>query len=370
MKKNSDPSTNKEPTEKKQTKEEQESSKKEQKDASTQGKKEEEPEDLTSSDYYWNSYAHFGIHEEMLKDEVRTLSYRNAIFGISHLLKGKVVLDVGCGTGILSMFAARAGAKHVYAVECSAIINQAKEIVRDNKLDHVVTLIRGKIEEIELPVEKVDVLISEWMGYFLLYETMLPSVIFARDKWLAKDGLILPDKASLYVTLIEDAEYKEDKINFWNNVYGFNMSAIQKLAYREPLVDVVESKAIVASSQLIFEIDIYKVKVEDLTFNTNFKVYAKRNDYAHALVAYFDIEFTEPHKPILFSTSPYSAYTHWKQTVFYLEDTLCLCKNETIEGTIDVKPNKKNPRDLDIEITVNFDGKYSKAHRKQYFQLK
>ena len=52
----------------------------------------------------------------MLKDEVRTLTYRNAMYHNKHLFRGKVVLDVGCGTGILSMFAVRAGARHVFAV--------------------------------------------------------------------------------------------------------------------------------------------------------------------------------------------------------------------------------------------------------------
>ena len=77
-------------------------------------KKEQLPiEEMTSKDYYFDSYAHFGIHEEMLKDEVRTLTYRNSMWHNKHLFKGKIVLDVGCGTGILSMFAAKAGAKHV-----------------------------------------------------------------------------------------------------------------------------------------------------------------------------------------------------------------------------------------------------------------
>ena len=66
-------------------------------------------------------FAQIGIHEEMLKDEVRTLSYRASIYQNKHLFRDKIVLDVGCGTGILSMFAAKAGAKHVYGV-CSSFL--------------------------------------------------------------------------------------------------------------------------------------------------------------------------------------------------------------------------------------------------------
>lgn len=69
------------------------------------------------------------------------------------------------------------------------------------------------MEEIELPVEKVDIIISEWMGYFLLYESMLDTVLIARDKYLAPNGLIFPDHASLVFAAIEDADYKDEKIN-------------------------------------------------------------------------------------------------------------------------------------------------------------
>lgn len=101
----------------------------EQNDGEVEGKDDGEGEDenhvhRTSKDYYFDSYSHHGIHEEMLKDEVRTRTYQMAILNNSHLFRNKVVLDVGCGTAILSMFAVQAGAAVVYAVDCSSIIHQ------------------------------------------------------------------------------------------------------------------------------------------------------------------------------------------------------------------------------------------------------
>ena len=116
-----------------------------------------------------------------------------------HLFKNKVVLDVGCGTGILSMFAAKAGAAKVIGVDMSSIVDYAKKIVADNGLSDIVTIIRGKVEEIELPVPKVDIIISEWMGYCLFYESMLDTVLYARDKWLVEGGLMFPDKVGDHV---------------------------------------------------------------------------------------------------------------------------------------------------------------------------
>merc|ERR1719150_1804748 len=114
-------------------------------------------------DYYFDSYSHYGIHEEMLKDTVRTQGYRNAILQNRQLFKDKVILDIGCGTGILCLFAAEAGAKKVYGIECAHIADAAVQIVKDNGYEKTIEIIRGKVEEVELPVEKVDVIISEWM---------------------------------------------------------------------------------------------------------------------------------------------------------------------------------------------------------------
>jgi protein arginine N-methyltransferase 1 len=109
-------------------------------------------------------------------------------------------------------FAVKAGAKHVIGVDMSTIIDKAREIVDRNGMSDKITLLQGKMEEVKLPFDKVDIIISEWMGYFLLYESMLDTVLYARDKYLVKDGLIFPDKATIFVAGIEDGEYKEEKI--------------------------------------------------------------------------------------------------------------------------------------------------------------
>lgn len=111
------------------------------------------------------------------------------------------------------MFAAKAGAARVFAVECSNIVDYAREIVAANKLDHIITVIKGKVEEIDLPVPKVDIIISEWMGYCLFYESMLDTVLFARDKWLANDGMMFPDRCTLHILAIEDRQYKDEVTN-------------------------------------------------------------------------------------------------------------------------------------------------------------
>ena len=358
-------------------------------------------ESKTSRDYYFDSYSHYGIHEEMLKDEVRTRTYQNAILNNKHIFKNKIVLDVGCGTGILSMFCAQAGARHVYGVDCSSIIDQAQCIINKNGFGDVITLIKGKVEEIEIPfpppssssssssskqnndhelnkkdnnkdTKFVDIIVSEWMGYFLLYESMLDTVLFARDKWLIpNNGIIFPDKAIMYLCAVEDGRVKRDRIDFWENIYGFDFTTLRDIAIKEPVVDVVDSKAIVTDAVPILDIDILTCTKEDLNFSSKFELTASRNDYVHGLVAYFECAFTQVHKPVGFSTSPFCNYTHWKQTLFYFLDTITICKGEMITGAISCKPNEKNNRDLDIEFELSVNGAYTSFHgRKLLFHLR
>lgn len=321
--------------------------------------------------HYFSSYDHFGIHEEMLKDTSRTLAYRLAMYKNRHLFKDKVVLDVGCGTGILSMFAVKAGAKHVYSVDMLNIIEKAREIVELNGFDDKITLLQGKLEDIELPVDSVDIIVSEWMGYFLLYESMLDTVLYARDKYLVEGGLILPDKCQMYVAGIEDGQYKDDKIHFWEDVYGFDYSPFIKVAMAEPLVDTVDLKSLITTPSKFFEFDINTVTKEGLTFHEAFSLEATDNDLCHAFIVWFDCVFPGDEKVTL-GTGPLSQYTHWKQTVFYMDQVLDLKKGDIVEGKIASRPNARNPREVDVEInwqvkTSTKDTSREQTGRHNYF---
>jgi type I protein arginine methyltransferase len=112
---------------------------------------------------YFAGYGHITIHETMLRDEARTNAYAFALS--SDFIRDKTVLDVGCGSGILSLFAARAGAKQVIGIDNSDILDLAEKIVHRNGYSHSIKLVRGSIEDCSLPLEedqKVDVVVSEW----------------------------------------------------------------------------------------------------------------------------------------------------------------------------------------------------------------
>jgi protein arginine N-methyltransferase 3 len=162
------------------------------------------------------------IHAVMINDKVRTASYAQFILTNPYLFRDAVVLDVGCGTGILSLFAARSGAKKVIAVDASDIVERAKKIVKVNGLEDTISVVRGKVEDVTLPdgITQVDIIISEWMGYALLYESMLDSVLVARDRFLKPGGVMAPSQTKILLALCDAKEIHKDRIGFWNDVYG------------------------------------------------------------------------------------------------------------------------------------------------------
>ncbi|KAK3103144.1 hypothetical protein FSP39_016790 [Pinctada imbricata] len=278
----------------------------------------------------------------MLQDEKRTSTYRNAILGNKHLFRGKVVMDVGCGTGILSMFAAQAGAAKIIGIDNSAIIERARKIIKDNNFEDDITLIRGKVEEVSLPegIENVDIIVSEWMGQALFYESVLSTIIYARDKWLKPGGLIFPDRVALYLAGIEGEEELELSMNCWKDYYGLNMEAMRQWRLFEASIESIIPTRVVTNSCLVKNVDIYRIKEEDLSFTSQIHLQSRTDSLIHGFVLFFEVEFTSCVMRTGFSTSPLAYYTHWNHLTIYFDGkTLNTKKGEELFGSIRINPN-------------------------------
>lgn len=305
--------------------------------------------------YYFDSYADIGIHRDMIADSVRTESYRKAIEENGNLFKDKVVLDVGCGTGILSMFAARAGARKVFAIDCSEIIQRTRQIIIDNGFENVIVPLQGKVEDIDLPVQKVDIIISEWMGYALLFESMLDSVLVAKNKWLCKqNGLMFPDVASMHLQGITD---KTRMMEFWDNVYGFDMKAMRaKVNINDPIVQVQPASCVLTNRVCVQNIDILNVKHEELNYTNNFQLEVTKEGLFHGFLSTFDIGFVKNcDHPVFFSTGVEATPTHWQQVFFYIKHPFHVDIGTNITGEWQLQRNDVNPRNIDVSINWKVD---------------
>ena len=162
-------------------------------------------------------YAELEVHRTMIRDRVRTEAFRRAIDSV--VQPGDIVLDVGAGSGIMSVFAARAGAARVYAVERTSVAVLAQELAAANGVAEIVQVIHGDVTDLE-PPERVDVIVSEWLGGFGIDEGMLVPVIVARDRWLKPGGVMIPRSVTAWAALVHD-RYLADMVEFLrNNPYG------------------------------------------------------------------------------------------------------------------------------------------------------
>jgi len=175
-------------------------------------------------------YAETEVHRTMICDRIRTECFRRAIESV--VRPGDVVLDVGAGTGILSMFAARAGAARVYAVERTTIAALAEAMAEQNGFGEVIQVIHNDLIDVELP-EPVDVIVSEWLGGFGIDEGMLPPVIAARDRWLKPGGVMIPRTVTAWTALVHD-RYLAETVGFLRGApYGLRLDGLVEMTVNE-----------------------------------------------------------------------------------------------------------------------------------------
>lgn len=307
---------------------------------------------LQELDAYFSSYGDLDVQKIMLEDEPRLSIYKEAIVRSRERIQGKIVLDVGSGTGILSIFCAQLGAKHVHAVEASRMADFSKEVIKENKAVSMITVHNCLVKDLELP-EKVDVIVSEWMGFYLFHEGMLEAVIEARDRFLNPDGLIIPESADLYVAPCELPRY----FDFWSDVHGVKMNCLGKFyraTKKEPLVTRVRGDELIAEESVVKSVFLESVTLEELQeFSFKTVVTAKRDAKFQGLCLWFVCNFSTDENEIIFlNTHPNEADTHWRQTAIVFPFEIPVSKNDPLSFSMSFRKRKNDSRKYVIEVTM------------------
>lgn len=127
------------------------------------------------------------------------------------------------------MLAAKAGARQIFAIDdptASDFLELTRAVVAKSPYANRIVILEGHIDRIQLPVDKVDIIVSNWMGSCLLHRSLLPAIIVARERWLRKGGLIFPDHATMFVAGSCHRMIRDSVQQFWRQVYGFDMSSV------------------------------------------------------------------------------------------------------------------------------------------------
>ncbi|KAG9147371.1 hypothetical protein Leryth_019513 [Lithospermum erythrorhizon] len=327
---------------------------------------------------YFCTYGFLYHQKEMLSDKVRMDAYYNAIFQNKHHFQGKTVLDVGTGSGILAIWSAQAGARKVYAVEATKMADHARELVKANGFSNVVEVIEGSMEDINLP-EKVDVIISEWMGYFLLRESMFDTVIFARDRWLKLDGMMYPSHARIWLAPMKTGLVEQKRRDYegamddWyhfvdetKSYYGVDMGIFtdpfkdeqRKYYLQTSMWNNLHPNQIIGTPALVMEIDCLTATVNDIiTINANISSSVTAdNTWLCGFAGWFDVHFrgrneNPAQKEIELSTAPSeNCGTHWGQQVFPLHPAVHAGQGDALKVALSMRRSKENHRLLEVDI--------------------
>jgi protein arginine N-methyltransferase 1 len=282
-------------------------------------------------------------HRSMLDDRVRTGSFLKAI--LKTVKPGDVVLDMGCGTGVLSFLACIAGAIRVYAVEQGPIIELAKAICQHNGFQEQVVFINDWSTNVDLP-EPVDVIITETIGNLGFEEGILGWVIDAKERFLAPGGQIIPRSIEMLLVPTEKSEYHDD-VNTWNQeLYGLDFSPAHPLAANNLYwADWSTQDVFLSKPQSLVDIDL--MEVEQADFSREITFVAQRDGLFDGLGGWFSAELTPG---LVLSNAPPNKTPSWNQTFFPIELPFRVSAGDRLSVEVKVRDNAEN---WEWRVTVN-----------------
>lgn len=274
------------------------------------------------------------VHIEMLNDRARTACFIDAIREV--VRPGDVVVEVGTGTGVLSVAAAQAGARHVYAIEASGIGKSARAVFEANGLGNRITLLEGWSTRTTLP-ERADVMISEMIGNEPLAEQVLEITLDAQKRFLKPDARLVPERVRVFglpVSIPEDVlakyTFTEEALSNWRSWYDVDFSPLLEAERNAPhafYINPYKAREWRTFSEPVLLADLDFKNAKQSVVDNRAAVRATASGRVHGFVVYFELQLGPATR---FSTHPaeVDSSNHWLSPVWVLPDSL-----EVSEGT-------------------------------------
>lgn len=266
----------------------------------------------------------------MMADEVRTLAYKKAISEC--VKKDDVVLDLGAGLGILSLFACQAKAKKVYALEQQEdVIRYAKSVASRNGFRDKIVFINGLSSHANIP-ELVDVIVSETLATMGVEENIVESLYDAKKRFLKKDGIIIPSCIELYVAPVSSEDIFHSTLGWWNeDVFGFDFSSLRNVVTHSRFIRSINAKALLTFPEKIAFFDFTK---SSPLFNGKTTFNITKKSTCHGIAGWFKVKLSPR---IDLTNSPIDKPTHWQQVFFPVKEPLSLKRGDKIKVKISNK---------------------------------
>jgi histone-arginine methyltransferase CARM1 len=320
--------------------------------------------DKKSFSGYWNFFAKLKIHDAMLNDVARTNAYRDAILGNAESIAGKIVMDLGAGTGLLGFFALQAGAKHVYAIEASSMAEVVRDMAEANGFTDRMTIVNQVLQDVSyetIAANSCDVLISETLSHLIFNEKGCEGLFVARDRFLKKGGLIMPDTATLYLApwCDENMHTKHYTMpDIWKNTnfHGLNLTVLQsrfeKERLRTSITDFADPKVLVAppcsktwdfKTMTLEELDCIPVACEWTP---------SRTTLIHGVIGWFNVTLGADKHVVNLNTGPLDEWTHWNQGRVTVREPLAVNRGQKLVGEFNMRNNEFMSYDVTLKLSL------------------
>ena len=235
-------------------------------------------------------------HGAMIADELRTGAYAKALE--KAVRPGSTVLDLGAGSGIMSLIACRLGARKVYAIEPDEVIEVAKELARENGFADRIEFIRDISTKVTLP-ERVEVVdrrrlgvVADLRGILPLFQSHLPSLSDARERFLAEGGTLIPGRDTLWAGVVESPEASADRLGAWKEErYGVTFEAAKRFSSNTWTRFRMGPECLLAEPRRWAELDYTRPLSASHKGGAEFRI--NRLGIGHGLAVWFDTELVD-----------------------------------------------------------------------------